>query len=55
MNMNNLGLIKKVQKKLGISLTWDPSYSRLMHAYKDKLYKCNVIRTEICSKTTWLR
>jgi hypothetical protein len=29
--------------KLGISLTWDPSYSRHMHAYKEKVYKCNVI------------
>jgi hypothetical protein len=29
--------------KLGISLTWDPSYSRHMHAYKERVYKYNVI------------
>jgi hypothetical protein len=29
--------------KLGISLTWDPAYSRHRHAYKIKVYKCNVI------------
>jgi hypothetical protein len=31
---NNPGLIKEVQKKLGTSLVWDPSYSRHMDAYK---------------------
>jgi hypothetical protein len=33
--------------KLGISLIWDPSYSRHMHAYKIKVYIYNVTRTEL--------
>jgi hypothetical protein len=44
---NNPGLIKEVQKKLGTSLVWDPSYLRHMHAYKVNVCIYKVIRTGV--------
>jgi hypothetical protein len=41
------GLIKEFQKKLGISLVLDPSYSRHMHAYKINVCIYKVIRIGI--------
>jgi hypothetical protein len=39
--------MKKVQKKLGTSLIWHPSYSRHMYAYKVNMCIYKVTRTEV--------